>query len=114
MAPTSESREARTTTPRAAAPLFSMPPLFSTSCRVMSSPVLFPCNVGIEANGARRIHLAIEALNLGLEPGENIRAALEGLEVFDHWPRFLAKPFARNNRRYSRRIDHEQRGRHPP
>src|ERR1019366_2761683 len=92
-------------------PLFSGPPLFSKSCRVMASLVLFPCDIGIEANGARGVHLAIKTLNLGLESGESIGAALEGFEIFDHRARSLAKPFARNNRRYARRIDDEKRGR---
>src|ERR1700691_4287244 len=68
-------------------------------------------HVGIKSDRPGSVDLAIEALDLGFEAREHVGAALEHLEIFDHWPGPLAEPFAGNDGRDARRIDDEQGGR---
>src|SRR5260370_31221952 len=67
-----------------------------------------PDDIGMEPNGPGRVRFAIEPLDLGLEAGEGVGAALEHLEIVQHRMSALAQALARHDGRDPRRIDDEQ------
>src|SRR6185437_267214 len=72
---------------------------------------LLPYDISIEPDPSPLVDLAIEALDLRLEPREHVSALLEHLQIVYHRPRPRGQPLPGDDGRDPRRIDHPERGR---
>src|SRR5208283_4242347 len=72
------------------------------------SRAVFLDDIGPEPHAAVRLGFAIDALDFGLEPGEQVGGLLEDAQIRDHGLRRLGQPLARNDGRDPRRINHPQ------